>query len=329
MQARGSTTAVLAGALFALSACGGSDDDGSGDAGAGASDAAAVSTPEKSAVTVGVLPLADYAAVYWADDHGFFEQEGLDVTMQPLQGGPIGIQSVISGAVDFSFANNISTMVAQSSGAPVTIVVASSALGPESNIYVVKPDSPITSIDDLSGKTVGVNTTNNIGDVTFRALAESEGADVTPQFVEVPFNEMVAGVQAGSIDVGYTPEPFASAALAAGLRTVVDLTQGPNKGLAAASFVASDAFVKENPGTAAAFARALYAAGADIAANEAEFRTWLPGIARVPAEVAQSMKLPTFFTEIEPEELQRVVDLLDEQGLLKSDYVVEDHVLLP
>jgi NitT/TauT family transport system substrate-binding protein len=327
MRARGSTAVALAGAMLLLAACGSSDDGGSD--GNATSNAAAPGTPEKAAVTVGVLPLADYAAVYWADDHGFFEKEGLDVTLQPLQGGPIGIQSVVSGAVDFSFANTISTMVAQSAGAPVTIVVASSALGPQSNIYVVKPDSPITSIKDLDGKTVGVNTTNNIGDVTFKALAKSEGVKVAPQFVEVPFNEMVAGVQAGSIDVGYTPEPFASAALAAGLRTVVDLTEGPNKGLAAASFVASDAFVKENPGTAAAFARALYAAGDDISANEAEFRTWLPGIAHVPDEVAQTMKLPTFFTKIEPDELQRVADLLDDQGVLKSEYVLDDHILLP
>lgn len=324
MKARGLTAAVLAGAMLALAACG-----GSGGSGGGGSATVAAAGPEKTAITVGVLPLADYAAAYWAKDHGFFKKEGLDVTLQPLQGGPIGIQSVISGAVDFSFANTISTMVAQSSGAPVKIVVASSALGPQSNIYVVKPDSPITSIKDLDGKTVGVNTTNNIGDVTFRALAESEGVKVTPQFVEVPFNEMVAGVQAGSIDVGYTPEPFASAALAAGLRTVLDLTQGPNQGLAAASFVASDAFIAKNPKAAAAFARALYAAGVDIADKKQEFRQWLPGIAHVPAGVAHNMKLPTFFTKMQPDELQRVADLLDKQRLLKGKYDLAQHVLLP
>jgi NitT/TauT family transport system substrate-binding protein len=326
MRARMSTAAVLAGALLAVSACGGSDETGADSGGSGSQADGELETTD---ITVGVLPLADYAAVYWADENGFFEEEGLDVALQPLQGGPIGIQSAASGDVDFSFANTISTTIAQSTGVPVDIVVLSSALGDESNIFVVPEDSPIQSIEDLDGVTVGVNTTNNIGDVTFRNLAESEGVEVEPNFVEVPFNEMIAGVEAGSIEVGYTPEPFASAALAAGLRPVVDLTAGPNAGLAAAGFVAGEEFIAANPDTTAAFARALYAAGEDIAASEDEFRSWLPGIAQVPAEVAQTMKLPTFFSEPQPEELERVAELLANQGLIEGDYPVDEHFYQP
>lgn len=323
MRARVLTAAALTGVLLVLSACG-----GSGDAATGGG-SSADGELETTDITVGVLPLADYAAVYWADENGFFEEEGLSVTLQPLQGGPIGIQSAASGDVDFSFANTISTTIAQSTGVPVDIVVLSSALGDESNIYVVPADSPIQSIEDLDGVTVGVNTTNNIGDVTFRSLAESEGVEVEPNFVEVPFNEMIAGVQAESIEVGYTPEPFASAALAEGLRPVVDLTAGPNAGLAAAGFVAGEAFIEENPDTAAAFARALYAAGQDINANEDAFRAWLPGVAQVPDEVAQIMKLPTFFEEAQPDELERVAELLAGQELIEGEYDVDEFFYQP
>lgn len=57
MRARVTTSVVLAGALVALTGCG-SDDD-SNDSGGGSADGGL----ETTEVTVGVLPLADYAAV--------------------------------------------------------------------------------------------------------------------------------------------------------------------------------------------------------------------------------------------------------------------------
>ena len=309
--------------MVALSACGGSDDPADGGS------ASADGQLEKTELTIGVLPLADYAAVYWADEKGFFDDAGLDVTLQPISGGPVGIQSVVAGDIDCSFANTIATAVAQSSGVPVDMVALSSALGDESNIIVVRDDSPIRSIEDLDGATIGVNTTNSVGDVTFNNLVADAGLDVSAQFVEVPFGEMIAGVQGGSIDATHTPEPFRSAALAAGLREVVDLTSGPNADLPAAAFVCGSQFVQENPNTTAAFAEALYAAGGDITANEADFRSWLPGIAQVPADVAQSMKLPTYFSEPDTEALGRLIDLLDDQDLLKGDLTPEDSLYQP
>lgn len=322
MRARSSFALSLAALVIVLAACGGSEQA----AGAGGGRDGAL---EKTDITVGVLPLADYAAVYWADQFGFFKDRGLNVTLQPISGGPVGIQSTVAGEIDCSFANTIATTVAQSSGVPVEVVALSSALGDESNIIVVRDDSPIHSLADLDGATIGVNTTNSVGDVTFYNLAKQAGLDIKPQFVELPFSEMIAGVQGGSIDATHTPEPFRSAALAAGLRQVVDLTEGPNKDLPAAAFVCSTQFVEQNPDTTAAFAEALYAAGADISSKEANFRAWLPGIADVPADVAQTMKLPTYFSRPEPEQLQRLVDLLQGQGLLKGGYSMDEQFYRP
>ncbi|EOM74497.1 ABC transporter substrate-binding protein [Rhodococcus rhodnii] len=280
---------------------------------------------EKTDLTIGVLPLADYAAVYWADEKGLFEKEGLNVTLEPIQGGPIGIQKVAAGELDFAIANTISSSITQAQGAPVTNVAHTASLGEGSGIVFVNPDSPIRTIDDLDGKTLGTNTTRNIGDVTFNNLASSEGKDVAPNFIEVPFPEMVAGVQAGSIEAGYAPEPFSSAARAAGMREVADVTTGPNLNLAASVFVAGNRFVDENPDTTAAFARAIYAAGDDISQNEAEFRSWLPGVAKVPETVAQSMVLPVFASNLDMSKLESVATMLKEQGLVPEDFDIAEH----
>lgn len=323
MKRRWKLAAASAVALLSLTAC------GSGGGGGGASGDGQL---EKTDVTVGVLPIADYAAVYWAQDKGFFAEEGLTVTLQPVQAGPIATQNVATGQLDFSISNTISTSIATQTGLPVKTVVLTSALGPGGLAVYVTPDSSVQTLADLGGKTIGINATRNIGDVTLRNLLVAEGLpDVEPNFVEVPFPEMLAGVQAGSIDVGYAPEPFSSAALGAGMRQIVDLADpnGPNAALAVSNIIASDPFIEANPDTVNAFARAVYKAGGDIAANEAEFRQWLPGVAKVPAETAQNMALPEFFTQTQVGEIQRVVDILVAQELLQPGYDAAAHIYVP
>src|SRR3954451_22618868 len=101
MKRRGwfaAAVAVAVTAVTALSACG---------SGGGTTGSSSNGKPEKTDVTVGVLPIADYAAVYWAQDKGFFKKEGLNVTLKPVQAGPIATQNVATGQLDFSISNTI------------------------------------------------------------------------------------------------------------------------------------------------------------------------------------------------------------------------------
>lgn len=306
-------TALVVGLALGASACGG---DGAA--------ASADGDLEKTDLTVGSLPLADYAALYWADEKGFFEDVGLDVTIETVQGGPAGVQRVVSGDLDFTNSPAFVAATAHDSGLPIRTVVITSALAEDGMGIYVLDGSPIKDIEDLDGTSIGTNTTKNIGDITFRAQAKSEGASVTPKWVEVPFPEMLSGVKAKSIDAGYFPEPFASQARGAGLRKVVDLTTGPNDGLAAASYLSSEKFVKDNPATSKAFADAMYAAGADMAKKEDKVRAWLPTFAKLDKKTANSMPLPAYYGAYDEEGLKRALDILKEQELVKKDLQVND-----
>ncbi|WP_035758988.1 ABC transporter substrate-binding protein [Granulicoccus phenolivorans] len=315
-------TMIVAGAVtlaLALTGCGGGT----------SANSAADGKLEKTSIKVGSLPLADYAALYWAKEKGFFDKEGLSVEIVPVQGGPVGIQQVASGELDITNSTPFGTSMAADSGLPIKTVVLTSALADGGLGIFVKPDSSIQSMADLNGKSLGINTTRNMGDITFKNLATAKGLNVTPNWVEVPFAEMVTGVQAGSIEAGYMPEPFASAARKAGLRQVADLTEGPNKGLAASDYVASDKFIKANPDTTAAFARAMYASGADLKNNESALRQWLPSIAKVSPDVAQQMPMPTYYDAFHMDEYTKAVDIVKAQGLVKPAYNAADHVWQP
>ena len=317
---RKAVLAGAAGAALLLAGCG-----GSGDAGQGETDGEL----EKTEITVGSLPLADYAALYWAEEKGFFEDEGLDVTIEAVQGGPAGVQQVVSGELDFTNSTPFGTAMAVDSGLPIRSVVLTSSLADNGIGVFVPKDSPIKDIEDLDGKSIGINTTKNMGDITFNNLAESEGADVSPKWVEVPFPEMISGIKAESVDAGYMPEPFMSAARDAGMRQVVDNTEGPNKGLAGSTYVSSQKFLDANPDTAAAFARAMYKAGGDLEKNEDKLREWLPSIAQLDEDVAKELPLATYHSEMDDEGYAKAVDILKDQELVKDDLDVADTVWAP
>lgn len=281
---------------------------------------------EQADVTVGALPIADFSTLWWADENGFFEDQGLNVTITPVQGGPVGAQMVASGELDFTTSTTFNTVSATANGMPIDTVSLLSGSADNSIAMYVNPDSDIQGIEDLDGATIGINNTNNTGDVTFKALADHLGVDVNPTFIEVPFPEMLNGVQSGSIDVGYSPEPYLSAAWDAGMRQIIDLTDGPNNQIATSNIVSSKAFLNNNPDTAAAFSRALYAANEDILANEDAWRDWLPSIAHIDADTAQKLPMPVFFTEMDPDAVQHIADLMIEQGIVNEDYDASEFI---
>ncbi|TWP34677.1 ABC transporter substrate-binding protein [Leekyejoonella antrihumi] len=308
------TVAVL------LSACGSS---GSGNAASGTSASAKVAS-----IKVGVLPLADYAPVYWAKDHGFFKKEGLDVTFQTLQGGPVGVQEVATGQLQFSFSNTISSSIATSKGAPVQTVALVSGLGVGELGIFVKPNSPIKTLSDLNGKTVGINTLNNVGDVSFANLAKAKGLNAKPSWVEVPFPQMIDGVKNGSIQAGYLPEPFATAAKDAGLREVAPLVTGPNEALPVSTFVTSTNYAKSDPGTVKKFATALNNARADIAKHQKEFRAWMPKALGTNAKAAKAMNLPNFDVKLSDAAMQKIADIMIGLGQVKKGYQASAYTIV-
>ena len=57
----------------------------------------------RTEITVGVIPIADVAPAYLGIDKGFFRDQGLDVKLQPIEGGAAVIPAVAQGDVQFAF----------------------------------------------------------------------------------------------------------------------------------------------------------------------------------------------------------------------------------
>ena len=318
---RRTMAAVAAGALMSsLAACG--EDSAAG------SDTAPGDV-EVSDLTVGIVPVIDHAAVFIAKEKGFFEEEGLTVEPQPLQGGAAAVPAMMSGDLQAAFATYPSFILAESQGLGVTIVAEGvRATEKTGGVYVWK-DSPIEEPSDLEGKTIAVNTLNNTGDLTIKATLEEQGVDPSSvEFIELPFPDMAGALERGSVDAAWLVEPFRSGVAAAGGRMVLASYGGVAEGIPVSGLGMSTKFVEENPETAAAFARAIEKANALIAENPEAAREAVTTYSQTTPEQAGAMELPQW-VEGEPDvdELNRVVDLMVSNGVLDEAVDIEGMVL--
>jgi NitT/TauT family transport system substrate-binding protein len=308
---------VLAAGTFA--ACGSDDGDGASEGGGS----------EPVTLDVGVIPIADVAPLYLGMEKGFFEEEGLTIRPQLAEGGAAITPAVIAGDFQIGFSNTVSLLIAASENVPVQII-SQGVLGgaDESEAWadlLVLKDGPIQELSDLEGKTIAVNTLNNICEVTIKASLEDQGVDVdTLEFAEVPFPEMNVALEGGDVDGACVVEPFVSqgeAGAAVGLdpfyvHTVPDLT--------VATYFTSTGYAEENPDVVDRFVRAISKSLDYAQQNPDEARDILLTYTEIPPEVADQITLPVWRSELTVDTIELLSELSEKYGLIEEQPNIDD-----
>ncbi|WP_189670320.1 ABC transporter substrate-binding protein [Promicromonospora soli] len=309
-------------AALVLAACGGPSD-------------AAESSPDDAgltAVKVGVIPIVDVAPIYLGVQEGFFEEEGLDVTLELAQGGAAIVPAVVSGEYQFGFSNNTSLLVASSEGLPLKAVAAGNFTtgtpGEDFGAVVAPEDSDIEDAADLAGKTVAVNTLNNIGDTTIRKVVDEAGGDpAAVEFVEMGFPDMPAAVAGGQVDAAWIVEPFLTMALQQGAKVVASNFAETDPELMIASYFTSEQEIAENPETVEAFTAAMDKSLTYAEEHPDETRAVLDTYTEIDPAVKDAMVMPRFAPGLEASSFQVLADLGLEYGTF--DEPVDVGQLLP
>lgn len=318
-RARVSVLAVL----VALAAgCGGDDDggdDAAGDTGGGGDTTGEELTP----ITVGILPIADLAPLHHGIAEGYFAEEGLDVSTEVGQGGAALVPSVASGEYQLAFGNYVSLMLARQNGVEVQIVsnVVSGADTADrgTNALLVAPDSGIADLDDLAGRTFAVSTLNNVAEVSIRTTLREGGVDDGDiEFVELPFPEMNAAVEAGEVDVAWQAEPFVTLGEEAGLVDVGDPMYGTTPSMPLAGMFASQAWLEDNPDLADAFLRAMQRSIEDGSDDEA-MRAAIEANTETPPAVIPQLALANWQADLDTDKLRLVGELAADYGILDGE----------
>jgi NitT/TauT family transport system substrate-binding protein len=319
MLTRGVAAAcAVACALFVV-ACGG-DDSGGGDNGGG-------SAPTK--LTVGVIPIADVAPLYVGIDQGFFKDENLEIEPKLAEGGAAIIPSVISGDYQIGFSNTTSLIIASSKKLPVQII-SQGVLGGTGDddawdAVVARKGSGIKEPKDLEGKTVAVNTLNNVGPLTINNAMEKAGADYTKiKYIEIPFPDMNAALEAKRVDAAFEVEPAYSGGLAGGGTPVLHSYEELAPNMTVATYFASKEYIAKNGDVIDRFKRAIEKSLEFSAQNPDAVRKAVGSYTEIPAEVIAKIHLPVWKSDLNEPTISQVADLAKKYGYIDEVPAMDD-----
>ncbi|WP_414941620.1 ABC transporter substrate-binding protein [Amycolatopsis sp. cmx-11-51] len=314
-RGRGAIGVALSALMLAtLGACGalGGDDTSKASGGDGAL--------EKPKIKVALLPVVDLAPLRLAQEGGYFKAEGLEVEAVDAPSGQQSMTKMIGGEVDIAFSTYMPFFVAKSkNAADIRLVADSVSASPKSNAVVTVPTSSVKTINDLAGKKIAITDKNTASHLLTVSVMKDHGVDTSKvQWVPMQLPNIAAALSSGQVDAGYLPEPFLTqASKVVGATPIVDIATGATQDFPLAGFGALGSFVDKNPKTLAAFQRALAKAVRD-SADRSKIEPMIVKYARVDAETASLLTLPTFGSTLDARRLQRVPDLLLQTGVLTA-----------
>lgn len=325
--------AVLAALGLVLAACGGASPQATTSASqpAGSEPAATgPAEPEITDLTVGTLPIVDVAPVHIAIAEGLFSDEGLNVTPEVMQGGAAAIPALQGGDLDIAFGAWPSFLIANQEGISLRAIADGVAATEGFTEFLALPDSGLEGNPaGMAGKTVALNTLGNLGELALRSTLAAAGVDYSEvEPVEIPFPDMGAALDGGSVDVIWAVEPGVTGNKSSlGAVTIIDSYIDEMENFPVAGYMVTTEFAEQNPNTVAAFTRAIQAA-ADMANSDPQVVIDIvQTYTELPAELVEQLTYPEYRGELEVANLQRVYDYMLQFGMISEGLEVEPLVL--
>jgi NitT/TauT family transport system substrate-binding protein len=161
-----------------------------------------------------------YLPVYFAQEHGYFKDEGLNVRIDVASSSTNALAAVISKSADFSLHGPEWTAISFGRGAPVKIV--GGTLNRLGVWLTCRADLPYNGFASLAGKKISTGAMPTTSTSAFLRLVQQAGLNPKKdlQIVEVPMGNEIGPLSSGQADCAVLYEPGASQAEAQGYKVV-------------------------------------------------------------------------------------------------------------
>ncbi|MCV6902806.1 MAG: ABC transporter substrate-binding protein [Achromobacter xylosoxidans] len=161
-----------------------------------------------------------YLPVYFAEEHGYFKEEGLDVRIDVASSSTNALAAVISKSADFSLHGPEWTAISFGRGAPVKVV--GGTLNRLGVWLTCKLSFTFKDFTSLKGATVATGAMPTTSTSAFLKIVRKAGLDPKRDLnlLEVPLGNEVGPLAAGQADCAVLYEPGASQAEAQGYKVV-------------------------------------------------------------------------------------------------------------
>lgn len=198
---------------------------------------------------------------------GCWKNAGLNVTIQTTTGAT-AVQTLVTGQVQFAYLGPATALIARAKGAPVRAVYLN--LRKNFQFPVVLESSPIKSVRDFKGKTMGVASYGTPALQIAKAMMVEAGLDPAKDItvIETGFGaQAVTALTSGNVDIWGTWDSQAATAENMGVKLRRFRSHATDKIRFGASFFVRDDFAEKNPQTVVKLLRCVAEASEMIIAN--------------------------------------------------------------
>lgn len=275
----------------------------------------AASAAELEKITVGYVPVADFAPAFVAKDNGYFEKHGLDVTMIKIALASNVPGALVAGSLDIGMGTPPMLLVTAESGLDLVAIASVSRLVKDNPFVslIARPSANIKEAADLKGKKLGVPGFNSSMDISIRKWLMDRNVNPSDvNIVEAVFPQMHDLLANGTLDAAIVLEPFRSLIIGDGTGiNVRDFFADLSPDALAAIWMAKADWIAKHRDTVKNFRAALSEGIAYLQQNPAEFvavqKKWL-GFA--------SPKIPTFSIDVTKADLEFFAGISKQVGLI-------------
>ena len=181
--------------------------------------------PEKSDINIGYLNSTAHLLAFVAKEEGYFEEEGLDVTLTQLSSASELVNGLEADKLDAAFIGSVPTLTFQSQGHDISIFGGAMTNG---HGYVIKSeyaDEDELGVEILKGRNVA-SVKNSVQDAELQILLKNAGIKIGEGDDEVNIvyfdsqKDAYAALLNSSIDAASVYSPYASLAKSQGYKVV-------------------------------------------------------------------------------------------------------------
>lgn len=252
-----------------------------------------------------------YAPMYVAIENGYFEEEGIDLSLKNGFGADKVMTAVLSGESDIGFMGSESTIYTYQEGANDLIVNFAQLTQRAGNFLVAREEMPDFKWKDLKGATVLGGRAGGMPEMVFEYILKQNGIDPKKDLTinqSIDFGSTAAAFAEGLGDYTVEFEPSATSLEKEGKGYVV-ASLGVDSGYVPyTSFSAKESYIVANPDIIQGFTNALQK-GMNYVQKHS------------PSEIASVIKPQ--FKETDLDTITTIVARYYDQNTWKSDLIFE------
>lgn len=253
-----------------------------------------------------------YAPMYVAIEEGYFEEEGLDLTLVTGFGADKVLTALISGEADIGFMGAEASIYACQEGATDPAVNFAQLTQRAGNFLVAREEMPDFKWEDLKGKKVLGGRKGGMPEMVFEYILKQYNMDPTGDLSidqSIDFGSTAAAFSGGQGDFTVEFEPHATALEQKGDGYVVASLGEESGYVPYTAFSAKKSYLEAHPDTVQAFVNALQRGMEKVSQS-------------TPEEIAKMIALQ--FPETDEAVLTAIVRRYVEQDTWKTDLIFSE-----